>query len=187
MPHNTKATNNLIHTTKSIAIVSVGFSVLFASLIGIYQAWKLQTPEVISQQWTAIALAFVSFFGLLIASLRKNATAGYYYGINVAQIVTYLAFITFIIYSQRGMASTAIILYTIPILIAAVTRATAAVFITAGLSLTTYCLAALKYFRDFPSEGYKVELYGQLYFYSILLLVIASLIVLLLINKRHQR
>lgn len=165
-----------------IALFYVIFSGIF---LGIYHAWKIQTPSVLYYQWVAFGMLSLVLFATFVLSKRKGSD-NYYYLLIAVQILTYITYISYIVYTQRGMASSAIILYIIPILIAAVTRASWVVFGTAILSATAYCLSAIKYFKDFPSEGYKAELYGQMLFYFLILLLVARLIHVVLAQKNSK-
>lgn len=162
----------------------MGFITLFIIYLSIVQAWKLQPSDIIKNQWIATTLTTLVFLLVLGLTQKKKASIGYYYSLVFCQIVAYLSFISYIIYAQRGMASAAVILYAVPILVAAVTKASWAVISTAILAGTSYCLAAFKYFSDYPSEGYKAELYGQMLLYFLVLLLIARLIHVILSEKK---
>ncbi len=164
-------------------LVSIGFMALFIVYLGIGQAWRLQPPDIIRNQWIAVTITTFIFLLILGLSQKRKASTGYYYLLVFSQITTYLGFISYVIYAQRGMASAAVILYTIPVLVAAVTKASWAVISTAFLAGTSYCLAAFKYFSDYPSEGYKAELYGQMIFYFCVLLLLSRLVHVLLSEK----
>ncbi|MCA9342682.1 hypothetical protein KC950_01560 [Candidatus Saccharibacteria bacterium] len=168
---------------RQLNIISFCFIIFFSIFLGVNQAWKLQTPDVIKNQWIALLITATLFLIILILSLKKKASHGYYYSLVFSQIVTYTAFISYIIYAQRGMASSAIILYVIPILIAALTRASWVVITTSVLAGASYSLSAYKYFADFPSEGYKAELYGQMLFYFLILILIGRLVHIALVEN----
>lgn len=171
---------------KQLNIVAFSFVLLFATFLGINQAWRLQTPDVIKNQWIALVVTAIIFLIILLLTQTSLARNSNYYLLISGQIITYICFISYVIYAQRGMASSAIILYTIPIIVSAVTLASWAVITTAVISGVFYCLAAYKYFSDFPSEGYKAELYGQMFFYFMIMLVIARLIHVVLLEKSKK-
>jgi hypothetical protein len=51
-----------------------------------------------------------------------------------------------------------------------------ALFATATLCTAAYSLAVIRYFTDFPSEGYQIEMYGDLVYYSAMFFIIAGLL-----------
>jgi len=86
----------------------------------------------------------------------------------------------------RGMASRAVLLFCLPIAMSAALRSKTALYGTAAVSAMAYSLAAIKYFMDYPSEGYKVELYGDVLFYSALFFVLAAMLSALAINRNSK-
>jgi hypothetical protein len=47
---------------------------------------------------------------------------------------------------------------------------------TALLCAATYLFATTKYFYDFFNEGYRVQLYGEIFFFSSIFIVAAGLL-----------
>jgi len=163
----------LTSATKKSAITTLLFIVSFASFLLANQLWKLQTPDVLRRQLIATGIVAVFFILLAIFSFKKRSTYSFNISILLMQSLIYVAFVSYAIYNQRGMASTAVILYAIPIISIAISRTAVAIFTVSAASIFGYTLATFKYFQDFPSEGYKIELYGQIAFYSFVLLLIA--------------
>src|SRR5690606_10929252 len=83
---------------------------------------------------------------------------------------------SFSVYTQRGMASRAVLLYIIPILVAASLGKRVVLFGAALLGIAAYTTTAIMYFVLNFNEGYKVELYGEIGFYSAIFLLVASLL-----------
>lgn len=142
------------------------------------------TPEALTNRWTVVAVALGATTALWLFSRRQGLSDLYYRGIIVLLICVYIGVATFSIYSERGMASNAIILYAIPLVISALTYQARSIFATAALASITYSAAAISYFKHFPSEGYKVELYGQLVFYSLILFLLATLLWVVIRSRR---
>jgi hypothetical protein len=161
------------------------FTAIYAISVAIYQAWKLITPELIQTRWTIVAVLFGVNCVLWWSSRSPKFTNLYYKGIIFLQIITYITLAGYMIYAERGMASNAIILFVIPIVIAATELSTIALATTATLAVTTYAYSAIHYFNQFPSEGYKVELYGGIVFYGAVLYFISALLwVVIRINSK---
>lgn len=167
--------------------LSFVFIGIYAVSILIFTAWKLITPESLADRWTVFFVALAANTTLWFFSRRKNLNDLYYQGIISLLICVYIGVATYSIYAERGMASNAIILYAIPLAIASLTYRARALFATAALSSLTYSTAAIIYFRHYPSEGYKVELYGQLVFYSAILFLLAALLWTVVRSRRATR
>ena len=150
----------------------VGAYVLF---ILQYDAWKLITPESLLERWTMATVMLVVTTICWYAARSKTSSDAYYKTIAHALILLDVYVAGFSVFTQRGMASRAVMLFAIPIIIASlVSRAT--IFATAALSVAVYSFAAVRYFALNPSEGYKVELYADLSFYSAVFFIIAGLL-----------
>ncbi len=175
--------------TSILRITKLGFAFVFIYAIStlVYKLWGLLTPEILMQRWivTLLVLSVVSV--LWWHSKGKMLTATYYKGLIMLQILMYLAVAAYSIYSERGMASNSVVLFTIPIVIVALEYNGKALLSTTALSILVYSSASIKYFKDYPSEGYKVELYGGLFFYASILLLVAGLLWVLMRSKKVAR
>ena len=80
------------------------------------------------------------------------------------------------LFRSRGMASTSTILYALPIASMALWRSRTYTIGVSILASATYALAATKYFYDFFNEGYRVQLYGEIFFYAVIFIVAGSII-----------
>ena len=174
--------------TDTLQISRIHFIYVFAyaGLTGAYGAWKLVTPEALAQRWmVAIAL----FMTTLVAwyAARHNSRGPNFYQTVLSLLISIDIFVAaFTVYSQRGMASRAVLLFCLPIAMSAALRSKTALYGTAAVSAMAYSLAAIKYFMDYPSEGYKVELYGDVLFYSALFFVLAAMLSALAINRNSK-
>lgn len=147
----------------------------YAAFILEYDAWKIITPQALSQRWTmATVMLIVTTICWYLARNRVSSDS-YYKSIAFALISLDIFVAGFSVFSQRGMASRAVALFAIPIIISALISRTA-IFATAALSVAAYTYAAVHYFALNPSEGYKVELYGDLTFYSAIFFILAALL-----------
>lgn len=91
-------------------------------------------------------------------------------------IVADIAFATFNVYTQRGYASKAVLLYIIPIVVATALAKRSSILATALLVIAAYTTTAISYFVLNFNEGYMAELYGEIGFYSGVFLLIATLL-----------
>lgn len=148
----------------------------YVAVVVVYDAWHVLTPPVVLQRWTMIGI-FLALVAIIWAAARANLKSSYYYQLLMYALIGLdIGFATFNIYTQRGMASRAVILYTIPIAVAAVLRSRSTIFATAALCASAYSVAAVRYFVVNFNEGYKVELYSEVLFYCAMFFVLASVL-----------
>lgn len=169
-----------------VAKIHFVFAIIYIAQIIAYDASKLVTPDVVLDRWISVALlAAVSAIVWYLARNKAQTTNSYKF-MAWALIIADIAFAAFNVYTQRGMASRAVFLFVIPILVSAVLLSRVALFSTAVLASAAYTTAAIAYFVNYFNEGYKVELYGEILLYSALLFVIAGLLSTLLKFKPNS-
>jgi hypothetical protein len=158
-----------------ISKVYLLMSLIYVAQIMAYDASKLITPEVVLKRWIAVTLfAVVATIAWYIAHTHAKGPASYRW-LAWGLITAGIAFASYNVYTQRGMASRAVLLYIVPIVAAGVLASRAAVFAAALLSTAAYTLTAQAYFVNYFNEGYKIELYGEVAFYSLMFFVVAGL------------
>lgn len=74
------------------------------------------------------------------------------------------------------MAATNVILFAVPLVTLAVLHSRTALVAGATLCSAAYATAAVKYFFDFYGEGYRVQLYGQVFFFTLVFYALAWLL-----------
>lgn len=158
--------------TGRILFIFVG---IYIGSIMLYDAFKLITPDILLIRWIAASALLVAVAVLWYVARSSNKSERFYAWLLYAFIVATIAFASLNIYIQRGMASRAVFLYVIPVLIAAFLLRRVAIFMTAAIAVAAYSLTAIWYSNVYPSEGYKVEIYGEVGFYSAMLFIVAAL------------
>lgn len=166
--------NNMRSNFIRICKIHVVIGLLFTAQIIAYDAGKLITPEIVLKRWLATSVL------IIVASMcwyiaRLSDTPKEIHRIAWVLIATDIALASFYVYTTRGMASRAVILFVIPILVASVLAKKGMVYLTAVASVVAYSVTAVAYFVLNFNEGYKLELYGELGFYSALLLSIGAI------------
>lgn len=162
-------------TFVKIAKLHVVVGVVFAAQLIAYDAGKLITPEAVLKRWVIIGI-------LILASAccwylaRLNNTAKVIRNLAWLLIATDLAVASFSVYTQRGMASRAVLLFILPLFVAASLQRKGLIFLTALIATLCYITSGIAYFVLNFNEGYKLELYGELGFYSALILISAAMI-----------
>lgn len=168
--HSTAVRNNFVRICKIHVLIALAGII---QLI-IYDASKLITPDVLLKRWIAVSILVITAGTCwYVTRLRQGTT--YLPRAAAALIAVDIALAAFSVYTQRGMASRAVFLFVIPILVAAVFRRKGAIYLTALISATTYLATAVAYFVLNFNEGYKVELYGEIGFYSAMLFAVGGL------------
>jgi len=152
------------------------YTALFAAQIVIYDAWKLIEPAVVLRRWIMAALLLIVTTTVWYMARGRANDNSLYKRLIFALILIDIAAASFGIYTQRGMPSRAVMLYAVPILVASVLKSRRAIFTAALLSVAAYSTTAVAYFVLNFNEGYKIELYGEVGFYSVLMVLLASLL-----------
>jgi hypothetical protein len=154
-----------------------------AVIVMMYDSWKLIPYEQSLQRWTIVVVMMFVSTGLWYASRYLTSNDKYYKGVLMAIIALDIFVAAFAVYIGRGMASRGVLLFAIPITISALISRPA-IFATAGFSLAAYWFAALRYFFLNPSEGYRIELYGDLMFYGSCFFILAA--ILYIVRSRNK-
>ncbi len=171
--------SSLIRITKLHLILGVAFAVQLIA----YDASKLITPEVIFQRWAVTGL-FVALVAVIWTTLRLRVDAAWVKRLALTLVASDIALASYHIYTQRGMASRAVILYVLGILTAACLHRKAIIYLTSTISVVAYIVTAIAYFTFNFNEGYKIELYGEIGFYSVVLLLTGGM-AWALVRQKH--
>lgn len=160
------------------------FVVAYAVSIIAFDSWNLIPPEGLAKRWTLAAMLLAINTACWYAARIFVTRALYYQGLTLLLVVADIAVAASTVYAERGMASRAVALFAIPIVVSAVIMHRSAVFATAALCTAAYSLAAVRYFAAFPSEGYKIELYGVIAFYSACFFILAALLTVVIRTRK---
>jgi len=149
---------------------------IYALAIIIFDSWNLIVPTVIRQRWMVAALLLV-VTTVVWYSLRAYGLSRFGARLGLmALVLTDIAVAAFTVYSERGMASPAVMLMAIPIAASVAMQSRSFIYATASLASAGYVSAVIAYFVDHPSEGYKVQLYGTIALYVSVFFVLAALL-----------
>ncbi len=164
--------------TNTVRIARLHFVYVAVFMISIiaYDAWKLITTQSLMERWTVAVVMLVMTTALWFIARNTALKANIYQFVVLAFIAMDILVAAYAVYFGRGMASRGVALFAIPIVVSTVLLSRSALYATAALSAAGYSYAAIKYFTNYPSEGYKVELYGDLFFYGASFFILASLL-----------
>lgn len=170
---------NTVHDSRDVVQVArlhLIYVLAIVVQIIMYDVWKLLTPQSVMQRWlVAAALLIVTTIVWVIAK-SKPRTLGTYQLLVSSLVVIDIFVASFAVYTQRGMASRAVFLYIAPIVVSAVLRSRSAILAATALCVAAYTSVAISYFVLNFNEGYKIELYGEVGFYTIMLLILGLLV-----------
>jgi hypothetical protein len=164
--------------TNVVKVARTHFFFVLAYVLSIiaFDSWNLITPEALSQRWTLAAIMLVVSTVVWYAARARVSSGAYYQALVFGLVLLDIAVAAFTVYTERGMASRGVALFAVAITTSATLISRSALYAAAALSTAAYSLAAVRYFTEFPSEGYKIELYGVIGFYSAIFFVLAALL-----------
>jgi hypothetical protein len=173
---NKKLANRVDQTAVlKVARLHFAFAGLYVLTIIVSDAWNLIPPSVVLTRWTYAATILFTTAVVWYAA-RSGGSDIFCRTLLWVFIVLDIGIATLSVFAQRGIASKSVMLFVLPLIVAAFLRSRVAIFAVAAMSTALYSLAAVRYFITSPGEGYKVELYAELFFYCGLFFVIAGLL-----------
>ncbi len=152
------------------------YAALFVVQIITFDAWKLIEPAVVLRRWIMAALLLIVTTGVWYLAKGKAGDNALYKRLVFALILIDVAVASFAVYTERGMASRAVMLYTVPLIVSIVLKSRSAILSTAMLCVAAYTSTALAYFVLNFNEGYKIELYGIVGFYSFFMVLLVAML-----------
>ncbi len=162
--------------TRKVASLHYLYALCLAVQLIAFDAGKLITPEVTLKRWISISLLLVVTTIVWYISKDSLGQPSTIKKLLLTLIIADTAMASFLIYLTRGFASKAVALYFIPIIISAVLARRSALMSSALLCVAAYVSTCVAYFVFNFNEGYKLELYGEIGFYSAMLIVGSMLI-----------
>src|SRR5688572_28205601 len=120
----------MLKTVQRLSRVHFLYVGAVAAQILIFDAWQLITPTTVLHRWIAVLslLAAVTVVWYLAHGKRPDDYARkLVFSLALADI----AFASYAVYAQRGMASRAVFLFVIPVVVAAALRSRTAIMATA--------------------------------------------------------
>ncbi len=167
-------TNTFGPSLARVSRIHLLLAAVLALQIIIFDAGKLITPDVVLKRWLGVGV-LAAVAGICWFQARTREDSRRLKKLFWLLIVTDIAFASWYVYLERGMASKAVLLYALPIISSAILVRKGAIYLTAGLSIIAYILTTNAYFVHYFNEGYKLELYGEVLFYCLLLFLLASI------------
>lgn len=185
MPQQKKShTPPLRRSVLHVSQVHLLYVLVLAAQVIIYDSWKLLTPEAVMGRWIVTAGLFVVTTAVWFLAKSKPLGATAYRNLIILLVLADIFVASYAVYTQRGMASRGVFLYAIPIITSTVLLSRSAILATTALCVAAYTSTAISYFVLNFNEGYKIELYGEVGFYSFMMLVVGLLLWAIVRTKR---
>jgi hypothetical protein len=141
-----------------------------------YDAFHLITLDIVLKRWAIIVAVLIVTAIVWYNAKGQKTNDTIYSRLTWLLLITDIAAASYSVYLQRGMASRAVLLFIIPIVSAAILAKRSSILLTAVLSTAAYIGTTVAYFVIHFNEGYKIELYGEVGFYSTMFFVVAGLL-----------
>jgi len=157
-------------------ITRVHFLYIAAYMLSIivFDSWNLITHEAVLQRWTAAGALLIVNTVVWYLCRAKLQNENIYKVLLAVLLICDILFAAVNVYWQRGMASKSVMLFVVPVISAGLTKSRSLLLATTTISAAAYSIAAVRYFYENYGQGFRVELYGEVFFYSALLFVIAG-------------
>lgn len=169
-----------------LARIHFVFIAMFALYTIISDGTNLIAPQLVLQRWTMNAILLTGTVLVWYFARNKVSSSSYYRALIYVLILLDITMATFNVFTQRGMASRAVMLFTLPIITSALLLSRTAIVMTAVLSTAAYSLAAVRYFVINFNEGYKAELYTEVGFYCGYFFILAAVLTILVRFKNGE-
>ena len=160
----------------SVCRIHFGLIAVYAGYTIASDATHLISPVLVFRRWTAVGILLLVSGLVWYLARNKTKNLTYFHSLVYSLVVADILFAAFNIYTERGMASRAVMLFSLPILVSGLLLSRLAAYLTAILCSVAYVLAAVKYFVDFFNEGYKAELYIEVGFYCAVFFMLAAVV-----------
>jgi hypothetical protein len=171
-----KLTNSLQASVLKVTRVHFLYVGVYIASIVAFDTWNLITHEGIVWRWEAAALLLI--INAVCWYVARSAFAGRlpYKLVVLALVVADIMFAAQNVYWERGMASKAVALFVVPIVLSAVLQSRRAILATATFCFAAYSFVLVRYFHLHYGEGFKVELYGTILLYCGVFFITALLL-----------
>lgn len=168
--------------TTAVRVTRIHFAYAGAFLLSvvIFDTWNLYTHDAVSQLWTAGGILLALNVILWFIARLKFSNYWLYVAVVLTLIVIDIVFASYIVWWQRGLYSKAVMLYTMPIIVAATMRSRSILLATTTLAAAAYSTISVRYFFNHYGMGYRVELWGTIGFFSAMMFVMAMLLMVVI-------
>lgn len=168
-------TVNVRHILLRISRVHFFYAIAYGVTIVIFDSWNLISHQSVIQRWEAVSILLVINALVWYACRLKLKNDFYYKLLTLILLLADIVFAASNVFWQRGVASKAVMLFAVPIICAGLARSRSLLMLITSISAVAYSLVAVTYFNQNYGQGYRVELYGEVFFYSAMFFIMAFL------------
>ena len=174
--------------TTAIRVTRVHFLFIASYILAtiVFDSWNLYTHEAVSQLWTAAGILLAVNTVLWYMARIRFSSSSIYVVIVLLLILADIIFASYNVYWQRGLASKAVVLFTVPIVTSATLRSRSTLLAATLLSAAAYSTTSVRYFFHNYGEAYRVELWGTIGLYSALFFVLACLLLVIILPTEER-
>lgn len=162
------------HIVLRITRVHYLYILAYMFSIIIFDSWNLIEHEAVLQRWTAAGALLIVNTIIWYLCRAKLQNENVYKILLIVLLVSDILFAAVNVYWQRGMASKSVMLFVVPIISAALIKSRSLLLATTTIAAAAYSIASVRYFYENYGQGFRIELYGEVFFYTALLFVIAG-------------
>lgn len=178
MAKQTNKDQNFRHTVLRITRVHFVYIAIYMLAIIIFDSWNLIAHEAVLQRWTAAGALLIVNTIVWYMCRAKLKNENVYRVLLMVLLACDILFAAVNVFWQRGMASKGVMMFAIPVISAGLVRSRSLLLATTTVASAAYSIAAVRYFYENYGQGFKVELYGEVFLYSAMLFVIAGLMMI---------
>ncbi len=175
MKQKLKASEDIRHILLRLTRVHFFYVAIYLLATVVFDSWNLLAYEAVVERWTLGAALLVVVTLIWYACRLPIKSPTFYKTLFAVLLLADIIFAAVNIYLQRGMASKSVMLFAVPIISAALSRSRSLLLATTTVSVAAYSLSSVRYFFENYGQGYRVELYGEVFFYSALMFVLSYL------------
>ncbi len=181
MAKKSKTLNHWLQTA-AVRVTRVHFVYIAAYIAAtiVFDSWNLYTYDAVRQLWTAAGILLVINTVLWFLARQNYANKSLYVFNVLALVLADIAFAAYNVYWQQGLASKSVMLFSVPIVTAAVLRSRSLLLGTTTLCAAAYSTVSVRYFFENYGSGYRVELWGTIGLYSAVFFILALLLMIII-------
>ncbi|HSX18415.1 MAG TPA: hypothetical protein VLE51_03610 [Candidatus Saccharimonadales bacterium] len=174
--------------TTTVRVMRVHFLYIAVYIVAtvVFDSWNLYTHQAVSQLWTAAGVLLAVITILWYLARMNYANKSFYIFIVLTLILADIIFASYNVYWQHGLASKAVMLFTVPIVTAAALRSRSTLLATTTLCAVAYSTVSVRYFFQNYGLSYRVELWGTIGLYSAIFFVLALILMVIILPKNER-
>lgn len=166
-------------TALRVTRMHFAYVAVYMVAIVIFDSWNLFTHSATSTRWMAAGTLLVVNTVLWYIGRIKFSGDSIYMMLILVLVLADIIFAALNVSWERGLASKAVALFSIPIITAGTLRSRSALLASASLSTAAYSMAVVHYFNQHYGESYRIELYGYIFFYGAVFFLLAWLLTIM--------